>query len=88
MHTAFTELDVIDGQFPRISTQEHRKELIFDPPAWMKAGLRQTASGYGMKLNSGYKIDFNGKLYRVYATCISNVASNWFTTKGKRIYVD
>lgn len=82
----FTEADVRDGQFPRILTV--REELVYDPPEWMKRGLQQTASGYGKRLNTGLKINYCGKLYRIYATCFSNVASCWFTVRGRKIYVD
>lgn len=56
-------------------------------PDWMKRGLQQTATGYGRKLNTGRKIAYNGREYRLYATCYSNNASVWFTVQGKKIYV-
>lgn len=90
----FTEEDVIKSGFSdgtpynRISLGDYHKELVNDPPAWMKQGLQETASGYGRKLNTGHKINFCGKLYRLYATCFSNVASVWFVTKGRKIFVD
>jgi hypothetical protein len=62
-------------------------ELAYDPPEWMKRGLQETASGYGRKLNSGRKIHFNGRLYRVYVTCFSNAGTAWFTARGKRYSV-
>lgn len=64
------------------------KDLIFDPPAWMKMGLQETASGYGKRLNSGYKISFNGRKYRVYVCIFSNSGTSYFITKKKRIVVD
>ncbi len=55
---------------------------------WQSAGLQQTATGYGRKLTTHRKVSFEGKLYRVYATCFSNVASHWFVTKGRKIFVN
>lgn len=82
----FTEADVVKtGEFERIYAD--RSELVYDPPEWMKRGLQETASGYGKRLNSGQKISFNGKLYRIYVTIFSNAGTCWFTTKGRRIIV-
>ncbi len=87
IHTAFTDADVTEGKMPHIYTGEFRKELIYAPPEWLAHGLQQTASGYGPKLNSGYMINFNGKLYRVYITQFSNAGSAWFEAKGKKYWV-
>jgi len=58
-------------------------------PLWHhKAGLQQTQSGYGSKLATRWKIHFEGKLWRIYATCFSNAVSHWFTVKGRTIYVN
>lgn len=83
----FTTADVTQnpGMYPCICAET--SELVVDPPAWMKAGLTQTASGYGAKLNSGLKINFNGCLYRIYHTCYSNVGSAWFMAKGVKYIV-
>ena len=82
----FTETDVNKiGDFERIYAD--RSELLYDPPKWMKLGLQETASGYGKRLNSGLKISFNGKLYRIYITIFSNAGTAWFVTKGRRIVV-
>ena len=82
----FTEADVVKtGDFERIYAD--RSELVYDPPEWMKRGLQETASGYGKRLNSGLKISFNGKLYRIYVTIFSNAGTCWFVTKGRRIIV-
>lgn len=88
MPKEFTDADVkeLGGSYPRIFVE--RSELVYDPPEWMKQGLQQTASGYGRKLNSGLKISFNGKLYRIYVTIFSNNGSSWFVAKGRKIYVD
>lgn len=87
MAKQFTEKDVEDigSGYPRIYCDT--SELIDAPTDWQKAGLQETASGYGRRLNTGRKINFNGKQYRLYATCFSNCASVWFKTKGRTIYV-
>lgn len=82
----FTEADVVKhSDMERIYAD--RSELVYDPPEWMKRGLQETASGYGKRLNSGLKISFNGKLYRIYVTIFSNAGTSWFTAKGRRIIV-
>lgn len=80
----FTEADVRDD---RIYVGDASYDLVFDPPEWMEQGLQETATGYGNRLNTGRKISFNGKLFRLYATCYSNVTSVYFTTRGRRIFV-
>ncbi len=88
MNTAFTTLDVNvlkDGTYPRIYAD--RRELIHAPTKWQKMGLQETRTGYGRRLNSGLKIEYCGKLYRIYITIFSNNGSAWFTVKGKKIFV-
>src|SRR5436305_997122 len=74
----FTQADVrgLGTKFPTIATDSYHEDLVWVPPKWMELGLTQTASGYGKRLNSGWMIHYNGRLYRVYATCFSNVASH------------
>lgn len=87
----FTDSDVETpggAMYPRIFLADHRAELVHAPLAWQKQGLQQTASGYGPKLTSPYKINFNGKLYRVYITHFSNAGSSWFKAQGRKIYVN
>jgi hypothetical protein len=80
---SFTDADVND--FGRIYAD--RSELVVDEPDWMKRGLQQTATGYGGKLNTGLKISYNGRIYRLYCTCYSNNGVVWFKVKGRRIVV-
>lgn len=61
-------------------TREH-------PLPWQSRGLQQTVSGYGLHLTTSQQAQYNGKWYRVYAACISNVASFWIETKGQRLYL-
>lgn len=80
----FTESDVVNE---RVSTGEYDKDLVLAQLPWQKVGLQQTASGYG-NLTSSYKINFCGKLYRIYILLYSNSGSSYFTVKGRRIWVD
>jgi hypothetical protein len=57
------------------------------PLEWQLAGRWQTASGYGQKITTIYKVPHNGRLYRVYATCFSNCASHWIMSKGEKLHV-
>ena len=51
-------------------------------------GLTYTASGYGLKLPTRYMLSINsGRFRRVYATCVSNVASYWVVVSGKKVYL-
>lgn len=56
--------------------------LIEAPLAHHKQGLQYTASGYGAKIPTRYKVRFNGRLYRVYATCYGNVSTSWIVANG------
>lgn len=54
--------------------------------------LQETASGYGKKLTTRYKVRVDNGLsvrwYRVYSTCYSNVSSEFIVVRGERIAVD
>jgi len=65
-----------------------RTELVTDMLPWQKRGLQETATGYGGKLTTTLKINFNDKLYRIYCTCYSNNGSCWFIAKGRKIFVN
>jgi hypothetical protein len=84
----FTELDLHnpDSQFPTIYAV--RADLIDAPLSWQRAGLQQTASGYGKQLTMQEKIHYMGRKYRLYCTCFSNAGSVWFTVRGRKIYVN
>ena len=82
----FTDSNVdCSSQFKTIYAD--RSELLYAPTSWQKLGLQETSSGYGRKLNSGYKINFNGKLYRLYVTIFSNAGTTWFKANGIKIHV-
>ena len=84
----FTQADVQnpDSDFPRIYLDDEH-DLIDSPLPWQSLGLQETASGYGAKLTSSYKISFEGKTYRTYSTCYGISGSAWFKAKGKKIYL-
>ena len=84
----YTDADVVKhgDSYERIYAD--KADLEYAPPAWMARGLQETASGYGKRLNSGLKIHFNGKRYRIYVTIFSNCGTAWFQTKGRKIIVD
>ena len=83
----FTTADVLPSTTFDGWIQADTSDLVYDPPEWMARGLQENASGYGRRLNSGRKIHFNGRLYRIYVTCFSNAGTAWFTAKGKRYSV-
>lgn len=70
------------------SLYAERSELVQCLLPWQKRNLQETATGYGAKLTTSCKINFNGKLYRVYCTCYSNSGSAWFKVKGRTIFVN
>ena len=53
-------------------TRLDSENMIVDELDWQKRGMQQTASGYGSKLTTRYKISYNGKLRRVYCCQLSN----------------
>lgn len=78
--------DIKGGSISSIRPSADREDLIYAPLDWQVRGLQQTASGYGYKLTSPYKIRFEGKDYRVYVTCYSNVGSGWFRVRGRKVF--
>ena len=67
---------------------EHITGALIDAPlSWHKLGLQQTASGYGKKLTTRYKIAHKGRTYRVYACVFGNAGSLYILAKGQRIYL-
>ena len=63
------------------------REFVYAPLEWQKQGLQQTATGYGRKLNTGYKVMYAGKLRRVYAVCFSNVSSVYVQAFGGKRFI-
>ena len=87
----FTQKDIVRTTdykgFTYVRIYANKEELIDSPMWYHKRGLMQTATGYGRKLNSGLKINFEGKLYRIYVCQYSNAGTAYFTMKGERIIV-
>jgi hypothetical protein len=84
----FTESDVKLWSRDANIIMCERDDLIWNPPAWMRQGRQETASGYGRRLNSGYLIRFNRRIYRLYVTIFSNNGTMWFKAGGRQIIVN
>ena len=69
------------------SLSVNRSELITDMLPWQERCLQETATGYGAILTTSLKINFNGKLFRIYSTCYGNAGSCWFIAKKRKIFV-
>lgn len=46
------------------------------------------ASGYGRKIKTQYKAEYQGRYYRVYIHCISNVTTEYITVNGENVIVE
>ena len=55
---------------------------------WQELGLSFTASGYGKKIPTSYKVKYNNRWKRVYSICYSNVSTEYIIEKGKRVLID
>lgn len=67
---------------------EEPYEIVERPLAWQRAGLQQTASGYGSKLTSSRCVVLpDGRVRRIYVTCWSNAGTAWIVLDGKRRYL-
>lgn len=64
------------------------KDLVVDEPQWMQRGLSPTASGYGKKIPTRYKLRYNNRLYRIYGCCFSNVVTMYIVSRNRTIIVD
>ena len=67
--------------------KETDSQLVYKPLWWHERGLQQTASGYGRKLTTAYKVEHNGRLYRVYCVQFSNAGSFYILPGGKPLYL-
>ena len=63
------------------------KDLVESPLNWQVLGLQETASGYGNKLTTKYKVNYQGRMRRVYAVCYSNVASYCIFVNQEKLYL-
>lgn len=61
---------------------------LIDAPLWFHLrGLSQTRSGYGARLATTHKVNYQNRLYRVYCTCYGNAGSLWIQTKQGKLYL-
>lgn len=51
-------------------------------------GLSYTATGYGDKLPTPYKVHYKNRWYRVYSICYSNVSTEYVLINKARALVD
>lgn len=62
-------------------------ETIIDLMPHHKQGLSYTATGYGSKIPTQYKVKYNGRFYRVYCAIFSNIGTLYIISKGSKITV-
>jgi len=67
--------------------KETPSHLIDAPLWWHLEGRSQTATGYGRKLTTPYKVEHNGRLYRVYCVCFSNSGTLYILPGGVPLYL-
>ncbi len=67
--------------------KETDSQLVYSPLWWHEQGRMQTATGYGVKLTTPYKVEHNGRLYRVYCVCFSNSGTLYILPGGKPLYL-
>lgn len=72
----------------KVRTLAHSTTLVDAPLKHHKLGLQETASGYGMRLTTRYKLKVGTKEYRVYSTCISNVSTEYVIIQKQKFLVD
>ena len=72
-----------DGPF-----KTERVAFKVDELAHHKAGLQYTATGYGNKLPTIYKIKVQGRWRRVYSRCYSNTSSEYVIINGTETRVN
>ena len=88
MKTADIRTDFSEGYSNGYKLIAEDQPLIDAPLWWHDKGLMQTATGYGAKLTTRYKIEFEGKQRRIYCTQYSNSGSLWFMSKGKKYFIN
>lgn len=65
-----------------------KSELVLCETWWQKQGLSQTASGFGAKMLTRWKVKHNGRLKRIYCAIWSNSGTCYIIHKGEKIIVD
>lgn len=59
----------------------------YNPMTHHLKGLQYTASGYGRKIPTEWKIRFRGRNYRMYCCSYSNVGTCYIVVKGEWLIV-
>ena len=54
---------------------------------WQVAGLQKTATGYGTKIPTSWKVRYLGKLRRIYQDVYSNSGVSYIIVNGKKLYL-
>lgn len=54
---------------------------------WQVAGLQKTATGYGKKIPTSWKVRYLGKLRRIYQDVYSNSGVSYIIVNGKKLYL-
>lgn len=62
-------------------------ETIEVPLWWQEQGLTYTATGYGRKIPTRYKVKHNNRLKRVYCCIISNIGTCYIVNGKDKIIV-
>ncbi|ATE86352.1 hypothetical protein Sf18_gp78 [Shigella phage Sf18] len=72
----------IDGvlNFEELRAEQH----LLD---WQVAGLQKTATGYGKKIPTSWKVRYLGKLRRIYQDVYSNSGVSYIIVSGKKLYL-
>ena len=70
----------------RINFSDYETKSVSLP--WQKADLQQTATGYGSKLLTTWKLKYNNQWHRIYMMCYSNSATSYILSKNEMIIVD
>lgn len=81
----FTDAHVVFRTLPYIRVV-YPTNLIYWPLPWQRRGL-QTASGYGSKLTSEYKLSFNNRLYSCMHTLLRQHPTAYIIASKRRIYL-
>jgi len=68
--------------FHTVGVEYARKEMLHH-----RLRLNYTASGYGSKLPTRYKIKYDNRWYRVYSICCSNVSTEYVLIGGEKVTV-
>lgn len=71
-----------NGPFKTVQVQHKVDELYHH-----RRGLSYTASGYGSKIPTRYKLKFENRWYRVYCRIFSNIGSLYVIIRGERVGV-